>query len=215
MPPRKRKVSPPPRSCGKKKTDNRVKPMAITSHQPKESVSHKRAKGFALKSQNAILSGVSNLGIYLSPDGSRFGLSMERAPLNIPSHATNVSASLIKLSMSNDYQPKSDMPNPIFVETDFTYGGVNPQGNISQVIAMIPHEKKAGFINYETNTPLRVQCNRVLKGTNPQTVEIRLVDGEGRPIITTEPWSCQIIVEWEQEVELDYLKTSLDESQYY
>lgn len=176
---------------------------------------NKKNKGFALRNLSAVLTGISTLGINRSADGSMFALPLERAPLNIPSHATNLTASLVKFTYINDYQPRSALPNPIFVETSFTYGGVNPRGDISQILAMVPHEKQTGYINYETGTPIRVPCNTVLKGNNPQHVEFRLVDANGNPIIANQEWSLQILIEWEQEVQLDYLRTSIVESQYY
>jgi hypothetical protein len=117
--------------------------------------------------------------------------------------------------MVNDYQKKDDFPAPIFIETNFTHGGVNQRGEISQILGMVPHEKNKGYVNYETGMPIRVPCNTMLKGSNPQELEFRIVDSRGDPILATTPWSIQVLVEWEQEVQLDYIRTSNVESQYY
>lgn len=219
MPP-KRKAEPANRKAApKRKASSVVSGGAAAQKRANQGAAGASANltkgGFALRSLSAVLSAVSSVGINRSPDGSRFQLGMERAPLHIPSHATNLTASLIKVSLTNDYASKFDMPNPIFVETSFTYGGVNARGDPSAVLAMVPHENSAGFINYEAATPLRVPCNTVLKGQNPQAVEFRLVDASGQPVRCVNPWSIQVLVEWEQEIRLDYLREDKNESQYY
>lgn len=162
----------------------------------------KKGKGVVLKHLSAVITADSALGINRSSDGSRFSLPMERAPLNIPSHATNVSASLVKATIVNPFSNKADMPNPLFIETSFTYGGINPRGDISSILAMIPHEKKDDIITYETGTPVHIPCNTVLKGSNPQAIEFRLVDKNGAAINmvngsdVTEPWGVQVLIEW-------------------
>ena len=188
-------------------TQKRNKPSGIPNT--------KKNKGFALRSISAVISAVSEVGLNTSADGSTFQLPMERAPLHIPSYATNLTASLIRASIYNDYSPNSDMPNPIFIETNFTSGGVDARGNISQVLGMVIHNNIEGYINFEAGTQLRIPCNTFLKGQNPQYLEFRLVDASGRAIQCTGGWSLQVMIEWEQEVEIDYIRSRKEETDYY
>ena len=178
----------------------------------------KKPKSFALRKLSAVISAVSNMpNNNLSADGSTFNLALERASLNIPSHATNLSAKLIKAQIDNTYAPLGDMPNPVFIETDFTYGGVNQRGGISTVLAMIPHDRITEHIAYESAMDVPVRCGNVLKGENPQSITFRLLDKNGNGITVTDPgyWSLQILIEWEQQTELDYLREVESETQYY
>ena len=183
----------------------------------------KKTKAFALRKLSAVISAVSNMpGTGLSADGSTFNLALERASLNIPSHATNLTAKLIKAQIDNTYANVEggflgDMPNPLFIETDFTYGGLNQRGGISTVLAMVPHDRISPHIVYESAMDVPVRCGNVLKGENPQSITFRLLDKDGNGITVLDPgyWSLQVLIEWEQQTELDYLREVETESQYY
>ena len=182
----------------------------------------KKTKAIALRKLSAVISAVSDMpNTNLSADGSTFSLALERASLNIPSHATNLSAKLIKAQIDNTYGSVeggalADMPNPLFIETDFTYGGVNQRGGISTVLSMIPHDRNTEHIVYESSTDVPVRCGNVLKGENPQQITFRLLDKNGNNIqVSPGSWSLQVLVEWEQQTELDYLREVESETQYY
>lgn len=67
----------------------------------------RKESGLALRSLSSVLVGVSDKGVNQSPDGSSFALDMSTAQLNIPSHATNVHASLVRAAvpMQGDLAP--------------------------------------------------------------------------------------------------------------
>lgn len=108
--------------------------------------------------------------------------------------------------------------DPIFIDTNFTQGGVNPSGGTSTLLAMIPHNTTIGqLIISEPTTLTRVPCNQLMKGANPQQLQFKLVDKYGLPINigTDYAWSLQVLIEWEQEIDIDRLRLSISETQYF
>lgn len=107
---------------------------------------------------------------------------------------------------------------PIFLVTDFTQGGVNQRGDRSQMIAMIPTTATPGTtIIYDASTEVPVSCGVTLKGKNPQSLQFRLLDKDGEPIPVgaNTSWAVQVLVEWEQEVQEDYLLESDTDTKFY
>ena len=169
------------------------------------------------RKHHAVITGVSDMGINQSTDGSSFSIPLERAPLNIPSHAVNMTAKLIKAQIKNTYTPLTSIPNPILIETSFTQGGINQEGNVSTLLALVPHKYTESIIYTAPKPAVQVSCNRALSGENPQNMEFRLIDKNGQPVEvdSSGSWCLQLVIEWEQEVKKDYLRTDLVESQYY
>lgn len=181
----------------------------------------RHASGMALRSLSSVLTAVSDKGVNLSSDGSSFALDISSAPLNIPSHATNVHATLISAVIPAYGPLVGANPLPlVMLEADFAYGGVNQLGQISQIMSMIPVDPnltQGDYIHVDPGTPVRIPCSRMLKGTNPQSLTFRLVNSDRAPVAigTTKPWAVQVLVEWEQEIDLDQLRGNFSETQYY
>lgn len=108
---------------------------------------------------------------------------------------------------------------PIFLVTNFTQGGVNQRGDPSSMLAMIPTSALPGeTIVFDGNQDLMIPCAVTLKGNNPQLLEFRLVDKDGFPLNvgSSTSWSVQCVIEWEQEVQQDYLRADTGvETAYY
>lgn len=108
---------------------------------------------------------------------------------------------------------------PVFLVTNFTQGGVNQRGEPSSMLAMIPTSALPGdTIIFDGNQDLMIPCAVTLKGNNPQLLEFRLVDKDGFPLNvgSSTSWSVQAVIEWEQEVQQDYLRADTGvETAYY
>lgn len=187
-------------------TPKRVQPVSIDHDAGKE-----KKGAFAMKTLSTTVFASSAAPSIVTASGAIFTISMARAPLNIPSHATNVVASLIQA-----FIPASVDSSPLFIETNFTEGGVNLQGDRSQILAMIipPDDVDTAIIEHP-NTPVRIPCTAAVKGTNPLQLEFRLLDKDRVSVPVDGVWYVQILFEWEQEQELSELRSSMLETQYY
>jgi hypothetical protein len=171
------------------------------------------SSGLAMKAVSASIYATSANSSYKNSDGSTFRISMERAQLYIPSHATNVTAKLVQAMLINGSSPV----NPILLETNFTQGGVNTKSEVSQVLAAIIHSasSEGEKIIYEATNPVPIPCTHAIKGTNPMELEFRLTDINRNSVAMSDDWFIQILVEWEQEQPTDQLRASELETQYY
>jgi hypothetical protein len=105
---------------------------------------------------------------------------------------------------------------PIFIETNFTQGGMNLQSDKSQMLAMIIQDTSYGEnIVDRPNPPIRVPCTAAIKGNNPLQLEFRLLDSNRAPVSVSKPWYVQVLFEWEQQQDIQELRSSSLETQYY
>jgi hypothetical protein len=157
---------------------------------------------FQYYDRRTIITAVSTAGSNLAADNSSFDVAL--GPINLPDDAINISATLVNAAFQNTYIPTQDMPNPIFIEANFLTGdGVNPQGQASQILAMIPH-RNTYYITYDQGFQLSVPCNLAdLQspdgGTTPPTATFTLKDGDGNLVNGGGVWSVQVRIEWQQQ----------------
>jgi len=105
----------------------------------------------------------------------------------------------------------------LYLETNFTRGGMNPQRNPSQILASIPVDVQPGqTIRYQPSVPLRIDAYTGVVGDSSKLLEFRLVDEEGRPVpmpLDTQ-WSVSVLIEWEQDIDPTRLLQSQTESKF-
>ena len=98
------------------------------------------------------------------------------------------------------------------------HGGINPQRQKSQILASIPVDKEPGqTIVANPSLPLKVSAQNFLNQGDANTdLEFILTDEKGDPIPigTSHPWSVNVLIEWEQDINLARLRQSDSETRH-
>ena len=106
----------------------------------------------------------------------------------------------------------------IYVQANFVQGGINPQRRKSQILASIPVDKEPGqTLVAFPSIPLKVSAENFLnQGDTNTDLEFLLVDetGEAVAIGTENPWSVNVLIEWEQDINLARLRQSASETRH-
>lgn len=105
----------------------------------------------------------------------------------------------------------------LYVETNFTQGGLNMAGDTSTILASILVDAAPGEqINFEASVPLKVQAQQNLPGDTLKELTFRLLDEYRNPVAIGAgvPWSVNVLIEWEQDIELSRLRQSRTETKF-
>ena len=106
----------------------------------------------------------------------------------------------------------------IYVQANFVQGGINPQRRKSQILASIPVDKEPGqTLVANPSLPLKVSAENFLnQGDTNTDLEFTLLDeaGEAVAIGTENPWSVNVLIEWEQDINLARLRQSASETRH-
>ena len=106
----------------------------------------------------------------------------------------------------------------IYVKANFVHGGINPQRQKSQILASIPVDKEPGqTIVVNPSQLLKVSAQNFLNQGDANTdLEFIITDEKGDPIPigTSHPWSVNVLIEWEQDINLARLRQSGSETRH-
>lgn len=170
----------------------------------------------ALRTLTKHIYAYSGAGLNVSQDGSSFTMDLSRSPLNIPTHAVNVYATCVQAGV-----PPGVESCPILVCSDLVESSVSPNGSPMPVLAMVMDPAKHVDKGPQCHKPgfaFRVRANQALQGENPGFVRFWLMDANGVPVtvpLDEGGWALQVMIEWEQQIEVDYLERDIGETQYY
>jgi len=101
----------------------------------------------------------------------------------------------------------------IYLKTNFTKGGVDLDGRISQILATVPNtaSSPSSRLTFKQPLPTPVECSDAMKVDGMVDLEVRLLDQDDSPIVftdTTDPWILSVIIRWKEEIDADRLRTS-------
>jgi hypothetical protein len=106
----------------------------------------------------------------------------------------------------------------LYIATNFTRGGMDVLQQPSTILAEIPVNVEQGqLIVSEPSVPLRVNAYTALHGeAGDSTLEFRLLDENARPVAigTDNPWTVNVLIEWEQDIDPTRLAQSQTESKF-
>lgn len=96
------------------------------------------------------------------------------------------------------------------IETNFTVGGTNQDGQLSQVLATVPMNASdsSGRITHKPSAVLSVDCTNSMKSDSQTDLVIRLLDQDRSPLVfsdTSDPWIVSILLSWKEEIAADRL----------
>lgn len=157
---------------------------------------------FQFYPRRSIITAVSTAGDNLAADNSSFDLTL--TGIDLPDNARDITASLINANFINTFIPSGNLPNPLILEANFIDGdGVNPQGQSSQILAMIPHQNNY-YVTFDQSFQLAVPCTLAdLQspdgGTTPPTATFTLKDGAGNLVNGGPEWAVQVRLSWEEQ----------------
>lgn len=159
---------------------------------------------FTFYPRRSIITAVSTAGDNLAADNSSFDITLNGFNLDPANNPRSVTASLINANFINTFIPSGNLPNPLILEANFIDGdGINPQGQPSQILAMIPH-KNDYYVTFEQSFQLAVPCTLSVLQTsdassNPIVVTFTLKDGAGNLVNGGGEWAVQVRLEWEEQ----------------
>ena len=105
----------------------------------------------------------------------------------------------------------------LYIETNFTLGGIDQTGQRSLNLAeVLPNARPGEIITYEAKIPLKVSAYTGLMGESPADLVFRLVDKDRNPVKIGKDnvWSVNVLIEWEQDIDLSRLRSSQTETKY-
>lgn len=106
----------------------------------------------------------------------------------------------------------------VYLKCNFVQGGMNPQRQKSQILASIPVDKAPGqTLVALPSVPLKVSAENFLnQGDAATDLEFLITDEAGTPIdIGKEnPWSVNVLIEWEQDINPARLRQSGSETRH-
>lgn len=110
--------------------------------------------------------------------------------------------------------------NAIFLQTNFSQSGVNFVGEASRFLAKIPIDPKnntpGDIIVYEPHIPLKVDAYQNLFGKNANELKFTLLDENLQPVKvgTSIPWTVNVQIEWEEEIDMSRIRQSKTETKF-
>ena len=146
---------------------------------------------------------------------AHMNFSMQDTPMHIPNHAIDVHAYVTQLA-----NPRHPTIRYFSVESNFVIGGHGVDGKTNMSLYQGYSTVSTSDLPVERKTidiPLKVHCNDNLKGTDINNLEIRFVD-QSRTLLDYSDSDAEffmtIVVEWQEEIELDRLRSSGTETRH-
>ena len=106
----------------------------------------------------------------------------------------------------------------VYLRCNFVQGGINPQRQKSQILASIPVDKEPGqTLVALPSVQLKVAAQNYLNQGDANTdLEFRITDEAGNPLAIGRDysWSVNVLIEWEQDINLARLRQSDSETRH-